>query len=64
MKWRELEQEQRRDLDYKIEGAIGVIADAFSVSARPALAFSGGKDSTVLLDLVRWLERGLQDDNG
>jgi len=53
MKWHELEIEQKRDLDYKIAMARRVIGEAFDRAAVPALAFSGGKDSTVLLDLVR-----------
>jgi len=51
--WRELEAEQERDLDHKTALAREVIARAFAAAERPALAFSGGKDSTVLLDLVR-----------
>jgi 3'-phosphoadenosine 5'-phosphosulfate sulfotransferase (PAPS reductase)/FAD synthetase len=53
MKWHELETEQRKDLDYKIEVAKNVIQQAFSRSNRQALAFSGGKDSTVLGHLIR-----------
>lgn len=53
MKWHELEGEQNKCLDYKIEKAVEVIKKAFSVSTRPALAFSGGKDSTVLGHLIR-----------
>lgn len=53
MKWYELEIEQKRDLDHKIDLARRIMADAFRHAARLALAFSGGKDSTVLLDLVR-----------
>jgi len=53
MKWLELNQEQQRDLDYKIEKARWVIGEALAVSHRPVVAFSGGKDSTVLLDLIQ-----------
>ena len=53
MKWVELEAEQKRALAYKVEMARGVLGQAFERAERPALAFSGGKDSTVLLDLVR-----------
>jgi 3'-phosphoadenosine 5'-phosphosulfate sulfotransferase (PAPS reductase)/FAD synthetase len=52
--YHDLEIEQRRDLDYKIETAITAIRGAFDVCRRrPALAFSGGKDSTVLWDVIR-----------
>jgi 3'-phosphoadenosine 5'-phosphosulfate sulfotransferase (PAPS reductase)/FAD synthetase len=53
MKWRELEQEQSCSLDHKINIARGVIQAAFNLSHCPALAFSAGKDSTVLRDLIR-----------
>ncbi len=54
MRWTELEEEQKKDLDYKIQRASDVIAQAASVSQhRMALAFSAGKDSTVLADLIR-----------
>lgn len=53
MKWHELEVEQSKGLNHKIAVAQKVIAQAFNRASRPALAFSGGKDSTVLLDLVR-----------
>lgn len=53
MRWVELNREQGRDLDYKIEQARLSIADALAVAHRPVLAFSAGKDSTVLLDLIR-----------
>jgi 3'-phosphoadenosine 5'-phosphosulfate sulfotransferase (PAPS reductase)/FAD synthetase len=53
MKWRELEIEQKKSLDYKIEKAVEVIRSAYDASSRPALAFSAGKDSTVLGHLIR-----------
>ena len=53
MRWRELNAEQKRDLEYKIAVAQRVIGQALDVATRPALAFSGGKDSTVLLHLIR-----------
>jgi 3'-phosphoadenosine 5'-phosphosulfate sulfotransferase (PAPS reductase)/FAD synthetase len=52
--YRDLEKEQKRDLDYKIETAVNAFRSALTVCHhRPALAFSGGKDSTVLWDLIR-----------
>lgn len=49
-----LNEEQRKPLDYKIEKAKEAIGQAFAVCRHtPALAFSGGKDSTVLWDLIR-----------
>jgi 3'-phosphoadenosine 5'-phosphosulfate sulfotransferase (PAPS reductase)/FAD synthetase len=53
MKWNELEAEQKKDLDYKIKQATAIIAEAFGRSSNPAIAFSAGKDSTVLLHLIR-----------
>ena len=53
MNWHELHLEQQADLDHKIAIANRVIAEAFSTGTRPALAFSGGKDSTVLWHLIR-----------
>lgn len=53
MKWRELEIAQAKNLDYKILEACRVISQAFAVSWRPSLAFSGGKDSLVLGDMIR-----------
>jgi 3'-phosphoadenosine 5'-phosphosulfate sulfotransferase (PAPS reductase)/FAD synthetase len=53
MKWHELETLQRQDLEHKIELAVSVVQRAMAVSRRPALAFSAGKDSTVLVDLIR-----------
>lgn len=52
--FRDLEQEQSRDLDYKIATAVKAIEVALAVCRhRPALAFSAGKDSTVLWHLIR-----------
>ena len=54
MKWRELEIEQRKPLEYKIMQAVSVIQQAAETSRhRLALAYSAGKDSTVVADLVR-----------
>jgi 3'-phosphoadenosine 5'-phosphosulfate sulfotransferase (PAPS reductase)/FAD synthetase len=53
MRWKELEEEQKKPLDYKISVAQQVIQQALSVAGAPALAFSGGKDSTVLWHLIR-----------
>lgn len=53
MKWRELDREQKKDLDYKIGVARRVIAEALKVATNPCLAFSAGKDSTVLWHLIR-----------
>ena len=53
MKWNELTQEQNKPLRYKIDKAKDVINQALSVATNPGLAFSGGKDSTVLLHLIR-----------
>ncbi|MHB8171234.1 MAG: phosphoadenosine phosphosulfate reductase domain-containing protein [Thermincolia bacterium] len=52
--YRELEQEQSRDLDYKIATGIAAIKSAYEVCRhRAAIAFSGGKDSTVLWHLIK-----------
>lgn len=53
MRWIELEAEQKKPLAYKVDVAKRVLGQAFEQAERPALAFSGGKDSTVLLDMVR-----------
>ena len=52
--YNDLELEQKKDLNYKISTAITAIKSAFSVCRhRAALAFSGGKDSTVLWHIIR-----------
>lgn len=52
--YRDMKREQSRTLDYKITTAVDAIKSAFNVCKhRPALAFSGGKDSTVLWHLIR-----------
>lgn len=52
--YRDLKKEQNRDLDYKISTAIDAIMAASVVCRhRAALAFSAGKDSTVLWHLIR-----------
>jgi len=52
--FRDLEKEQARDLDYKIGKAVDAVKEALAVCKhRAAIAFSGGKDSTVLWHLIR-----------
>jgi len=53
LRWSELTQEQAQPLDYKITVAKQIIDQALALDVLPALAFSGGKDSTVLLHLIR-----------
>lgn len=54
MTYKQLSAEQEQSLDYKIEKAVEALASGFAVSKHTqALAFSGGKDSTVLWDLIR-----------
>ena len=50
----DLAKEQTRNLEYKIDTAINAIKAGLAVCKhRPAIAFSGGKDSTVLWHLIR-----------
>jgi len=50
----DLEKEQKRDLDYKIATAIAAIKSAIKVMRhRGAIAFSAGKDSTVLWHIIK-----------
>lgn len=52
--FREVMEEQRKPLEYKIQKAVEVIRKGFGLSRSAAgIAFSGGKDSTVLWHLVR-----------
>jgi 3'-phosphoadenosine 5'-phosphosulfate sulfotransferase (PAPS reductase)/FAD synthetase len=52
--FKEVAAEQLKPLDYKIEKAVEAIKSGFDVCAsRAAIAFSGGKDSTVLWHLIR-----------
>lgn len=54
MSWPDLMIEQQKPLDYKMRIAERVIRESFSVSRhRVALAFSAGKDSTMLADFIR-----------
>lgn len=50
----EVSKLQRKPLDEKINTAVRVIGEAFALSkSAVAVAFSGGKDSTVLWHLIR-----------
>jgi len=54
MSFKNIIAEQKKPLDYKIAAAVAAIREGFNVcQSRPALAFSGGKDSTVLWHLIR-----------
>ena len=50
----DIHQEFKKPLQYKIDKAVEVIKEAFELSKHtPAIAFSGGKDSTVLWHIIR-----------
>lgn len=52
--FKEIAEEQKKPLSYKIETAIAAIKSGFDImQSRAAIAFSGGKDSTVLWHLIR-----------
>lgn len=52
--FKEVAEEQKKPLDYKIQKAVGAIAEGFRLSkGAVGVAFSGGKDSTVLWHLIR-----------
>lgn len=52
--FKEIIEEQKKPLDYKIEKAVEVIRKALEISkGAVGVAFSGGKDSTVLWHLIR-----------
>jgi len=54
MPYKQIFDEQKKPLDYKIRKAIEAIQHGFSIcQSRSALAFSGGKDSTVLWHIIR-----------
>ena len=54
MKLTDITEEQKRPLDYKIQTAVDAIQAGINASAHNiSIAFSGGKDSTVLWNLMR-----------
>jgi 3'-phosphoadenosine 5'-phosphosulfate sulfotransferase (PAPS reductase)/FAD synthetase len=54
MQFKEIRAIQKETLDFKIQAAKAAIGDGFrACRSRAALAFSGGKDSTVLWHLIR-----------
>jgi len=54
--YEQLSQLQARSLDWKIAWSNAVIAKSLAVLQNPCVAFSAGKDSTVLLHLLRQLK--------
>lgn len=54
MSFHDINEAQKKPLDYKIATAVNAIQSAFDVQKHTAaIAFSGGKDSTVLWHLIR-----------
>lgn len=53
MTFSDLAEEQAKSLDYKIETAKKAIKKGFEVANKSNIAFSGGKDSTVLWHMIR-----------
>jgi len=52
--FKEITEEQKKPLGYKIQKAVDAIAEGFRLSnSAVGVAFSGGKDSTVLWHLIR-----------
>ena len=52
--FKEIIEEQKKPLDYKIERAVEAMGQAFGLSkGAVGIAFSGGKDSTVLWHLAK-----------
>ena len=52
--YKELVKEQEKDLDYKLIRAVYAIEEGYKVCKhRAAIAFSGGKDSTVLWHIIK-----------
>ena len=54
MSFADILAEQKKPLDYKVQKAVEAIGEGFKVCKHKAgIAFSGGKDSTVLWHLIR-----------
>lgn len=53
MRLNEFSEEIKKPFAYKLETAKAAFAEALTVSNKYALAFSGGKDSTVMWDMMR-----------
>ena len=59
MTFNQVQEEQRKPLDYKIDRAVEAIGEGFRVCRHtPALAFSGGKDSTLSAAIFRSRKKG------